>query len=749
MQRVTYSRNYTISLSRTCRCYCKYCAFATHQAHLRGPKEVENLLGLAERKRAKELLILTGEAPDEHPEVKQKLAAIGHDSFIDYVVWVCERALERGILPHTNLGVMTRAEMAKLREVTASQGLMLESTSEQLMETVHAGSPTKHPEERLRTIELAGELRVPYTTGILVGIGETAADRIDSLQAIADLHEQYGHIQEVILQNFVPHPRYHGQDVGAIAEEAADDLWRTGMAADGDHVDATRLPEWANPVSIDEMRELVRATRQLMPDVGIQIPPNLADWWPDLVEAGATDLGGLSANGDHISPELPFPSPKQVRERLADDGYALGERLCVYPQYISDDWVAPAVLDTIKLNYWTFIPRGERSRSVSREVADEGYVLDAIAKGREGLRLDPPELTALFSERRPELIENLRAAADDLRHELVGDDVSFIVNRNVNFTNICTVGCAFCGFGQSRRSPDAYLADEGEFREKVAEAIEFGATELCMQGGIHPDYELEDYGRWLEIARDEAPEIHLHAYSPMEIANMIDRSGLTAMEVFTYLKERGLGSTPGTAAEVLDDAVRERISPNKLPAARWVEIIEAAHAAGVSTTSTVMFGHIEEAWELARHMIVIRDLQERSLAGGGAAITEFVPLSFIPYQTMLGRTHGISELSREENLKHTAVFRLALGHTIKNVQASWVKMGLDAATEALRWGVNDLGGTLMEESISRAAGSLHGSRLDPIDLVGAAHAANRAAYQRDTLYTGRLAEYPLPVATAA
>ncbi|MGB1584091.1 MAG: 7,8-didemethyl-8-hydroxy-5-deazariboflavin synthase subunit CofG, partial [Solirubrobacterales bacterium] len=532
MQRVTYSRNYTISLSRTCRCYCKYCAFATHQAHLRGPKEVENLLALAERKRAKELLILTGEAPDEHPEVKEKLAAIGHDSFIDYVVWVCERALERGILPHTNLGVMTRAEMAKLRDVTASQGLMLESTSERLMETVHAGSPTKHPTERLRTIELAGELRVPYTTGILVGIGETATERIDGLQAIAALHERYGHIQEVILQNFVPHPRYHGQDVGAIAEEAADDLWRTGMADNGGHVDATRLPEWANPVSIDEMRELVRVARKLMPDVGIQIPPNLADWWPDLVEAGATDLGGLSANGDHISPELPFPSPKQVRERLAADGFALGERLCVYPQYINDDWVAPAVLDTIKLNFWTFIPRGERSRTVSRDVADESYVLDAIAKGREGHRLDTSELTALFGERRPELIERLRGAADDLRQELVGDDVSFIVNRNINFTNICTVGCAFCGFGQSRRSPDAYLADEGEFRAKVAEAIEFGATELCMQGGIHPDYELEDYGRWLEIAREEAPEIHLHAYSPMEIANMVDRSGLTATEVF-------------------------------------------------------------------------------------------------------------------------------------------------------------------------------------------------------------------------
>lgn len=743
MQRVTYSRNYTISLSRTCRCYCKYCAFATHQPHLRGPREAENLLGLAERKRAKELLILTGEAPDEHSEVQKKLNEHGFESFLDYVIWVCERSLERGILPHTNLGVLTEGELARLREVTASQGLMLESTSEELMQTVHAGSPTKHPAERLKTIELAGKLRVPFTTGILVGIGEDATDRSESLRAIADLHDRYGHIQEVILQNFVPHPRYHGLDVGEIAEGAADELWRTGLAAGGQQSHAASLPEWATPVSIDEMRDLVAEARSLMPEVGIQIPPNLADWWPDLVEAGATDLGGLSANGDHISPEMPFPSPTQVRDRLAESGYALSERLCVYPQYTNADWLDPAVLDTITQRFWTFVPRGERVRSLRPEQADEQFVVEAIAKGQVGERLDHLELTALFGERRPELVEQMRTAADHLRAELVGDEVSFVVNRNINFTNVCTVGCAFCGFGQSRRSPDAYLADEGEFREKVAEAVSYGATELCMQGGIHPDYELEDYGRWLEIAHDEAPELHLHAYSPMEVANMVDRSGLTPSAVFEYLLDRGLGSTPGTAAEVLDDGVRERISPNKLPVDRWVEIIAAAHAAGVPTTSTVMFGHIEEPSELARHMLVIRDLQERSLAGDGAHITEFVPLSFIPYQTLLGRTHGISEISAAENLKHTAVFRLALGRSITNLQASWVKMGLSAATESLRWGVNDLGGTLMEESISRAAGSLHGSRLDPQDLIAAAHAAGRPAFQRDTLHRTRIATHPL------
>ncbi|MFT4048724.1 MAG: 5-amino-6-(D-ribitylamino)uracil--L-tyrosine 4-hydroxyphenyl transferase CofH [Solirubrobacterales bacterium] len=749
MRRVTYSRNFTISLSRTCRCYCKYCAFATHLAHLRTPDEVEQLLDDAEKRRAKELLILTGEAPDHNPKVLAQLQALGHEDFVDYVVWVCERSLERGILPHTNLGVMERRDMERLREVTASQGLMLESISERLMDTVHAGSPTKAPAERLRTIELAGKLKVPYTTGILVGIGETPQERIDSLRALAELHERHGHIQEVILQNFVPHPRYHGQDVGEIATDAADDLWRTGMTPEGGRVDDARLPDWACSVSIDDMKGLVGITRELMPDVGIQIPPNLADWWPQLVDAGATDLGGLSANGDHISPEHPFPSPTQVRDRLAEDNVALAERLCVYPQYTNPEWIAPAVMDTITQRFWTFIPRGERTRAVRPELAEPAYVREAVAAGRAGTALDEGQLTALFSETRPELIEEIRVAADSLRAEVAGDDVSFVVNRNINFTNVCTVGCAFCGFGQSRRSPDAHTADESEFREKVLEAVEYGATELCMQGGIHPDYELEDYGRWLEVAKDAAPQIHLHAYSPMEVANMVDRSGLSPQEVFAYLKERGLGSTPGTAAEVLDDGERVRISPNKLPASRWVEIIEAAHAAGVPTTSTVMFGHIEEPWELARHMTVIRSLQERSLACAPTAISEFVPLSFIPYQTLLGRTHGISEIGLEENLKHTAVFRLALGRSIANLQASWVKMGLDAATEALSWGVNDLGGTLMEESISRAAGSLHGSRLDPEDLIGAAHAAGRPAYQRDTLYRARLSEHPVELAASA
>ncbi len=742
-RRVTFSRNLTLSLSRTCRCYCKYCAFATHRAHLYAPEEVVEILDGAARRQVKELLVLTGERPEVNPEVAARLHEYGHEDFTAYVVWACERALERGLLPHTNLGVLSREDLARLREVTASQGLMLESVSERLMDTVHAGSPTKHPARRLETIRTAGELRIPFTSGILVGIGESEEERVASLEALAAAHAEYGHIQEVILQNFVPHQRYYGQEPAQIADEAAREYWRTGVA---DGRPELPLPEWACPVSIEDMKRLIAETRRLMGDVGIQVPPNLADWWPELVAAGATDLGGLSANGDHISPEHPFPSPHRVRKELQKDGYALTERLCVYSRYIDPEWIARGVMDTIKVKYWSFIPRRGSGRTDPTASGAPPIRPDLVAgateRARDGLALSAAELTAMFAETRPEAIEELRQAADELRAELAGETVTFVVNRNINVSNVCTVGCAFCGFGQGKRSPDAYEHGEQEFARRVREAVAYGATELCIQSGIHPDWSLEDYLGWLRFAKrtaaGEGVDIHLHAYSPMEIAHMCDISGEPPSEVFARLRDAGLGSTPGTAAEVLHDGVRERISPNKLPVARWVQIIEASHAAGLRSTATVMFGHIEEPWELAEHMRVVRELQERT---GG--ITEFVPLSFIPFQTLLGRTHGVEEISREENLKHTAVFRLALGRSIVSLQASWVKMGLDAATESLRWGVNDLGGTLMEESISRLAGSYHGTKLDPEQLVAAAHEAGRPAAERTTLY-GIRQRYELP-----
>jgi FO synthase len=728
MRRVTFSRNFTISLSRTCRCYCKYCAFATHRAHLYAPDEVERQIEEAVRRNAKELLVLTGEQPEVNAEVAERLRSYGHDDFVSYVAWTCERALERGLLPHTNLGVLARDDLARLREVTASQGLMLESINPDLV--VHQGSPTKHPERRLETIRAAGELKIPFTSGILVGIGETPEERIEALRALAEVHAEHGHLQEVILQNFVPHQRYYGAEPAEIADEAQQ-AGESGTPAP--------LPAWATEITLDDMRALVRAARELMPDVGVQIPPNLSDWWLPLVEEGATDLGGLSANGDHISPEHPFPSPHRVRKQLEPSGYALAERLCVYPQYMDSEWLEQGVLDVIKTAFWSFIPRRGSGRREDRAIRSE-LAPAAIERARAGEPLGEEELTALFAESRPEAIEDMRQAADELRADLMGETVTFVVNRNINVSNVCTVGCAFCGFGQGRRSPDAYEHDRDEFVSRVEEAVEFGATEICMQSGIHPDWGLEDYEGWLRLAKEIAPQLHLHAYSAMEVDAMCATSGLPPLEVFHRLREAGLDSTPGTAAEVLHDGVRERISPNKLPVARWVEIIEASHAAGLRSTVTVMFGHIEEPWELAEHMRVVRELQERT---GG--FTEFVPLSFIPYHTLLGRTHGIEELSLEENLKHTAAFRLALGRTVPSLQASWVKMGLDAATEALRWGVNDLGGTLMEESISRLAGSRHGVMLTPEELIAAAHRGGRPAAERTTLYDIRR-RYELPVA---
>lgn len=645
-RRVTFSRSYTLSLSRTCQCVCKYCAFRTSRPHLCSPDEVDAHLDRAARRKAKELLVLTGERPEINAGVRERLRALGHRDFTSYVVWVCERALERGLLPHTNIGVLSLEDLSRLRDVSASQGLMLETVRDDLV--AHRGSPTKDPTVRLEMIRNAGALRIPFTSGILVGIGETAEDRVAALEALADCHREHGHLQEVILQNFVPHRRYHGEEPAEIATEAAERYWRTGVHAGPD----VPAPAWASPVTLEDMVRLVGDARRILgPDVGIQVPPNLSEWWPQLVRAGATDLGGLSANGDHISPEHPFPSPHSARKTLARDGMALTERLCAYPRYLDGTWIAQGVLDVVKAKYWSFIPRRGSGRGTERAIRRD-LVPSAIAKGRQGASLGEDELTALFAETRPEAIEDMRQAADELREEVAGDTVTFVVNRNVNVSNVCIVGCAFCGFGQSKRSPDAYEHDRDEFLQRVGEAVAYGASELCIQSGIHPDWTLDDYLGWLRLARDAAPQLHLHAYSPMEVARMCEITGLPATEVFVRLKDAGLGSTPGTAAEVLHDGVRERISPNKLPVARWVEIIEASHRIGLRSTATVMFGHVEEPWELAEHMRVLRELQERT---GG--ITEFVPLSFIPFHTLLGRTHGVVEISPEENLKHTAAFR--------------------------------------------------------------------------------------------
>jgi FO synthase len=465
VRRVTFSRNYTLSLSRTCQCYCKYCAFATHQAHIHAPEDVERQLDEALKRNAKELLVLTGERPEVNPVVAERLKTWGHDDFTSYVVWACERAMERGMLPHTNLGVLSKEDLARLREVTASQGLMLESTAEHLMDTVHAGSPTKHPAARLATIEAAGELKIPFTSGILVGIGESEEERVQSLETLAASHALHGHVQEVILQNFVPHPRYYGREPAEIADASQRARAQTDGPTGGER-DGLPSPAWASPIGLSDMRLLVQTARELLPGVGIQIPPNLSDWWLALVREGATDLGGLSANGDHISPEHAFPSVHRMRKQLAGEGYALSERLCVYPQYMDPGWMEQGVLDVIKVKYWSFIPRRGSGRREERPIRRD-LVPGAIAKGRDGFALSGSELTALFAETRPEAIEDMRQAADELRTELNGDLVTFVVNRNINVSNVCIVGCAFCGFGQGRRSPDAYEHNREEFERRV------------------------------------------------------------------------------------------------------------------------------------------------------------------------------------------------------------------------------------------------------------------------------------------
>ena len=339
-------------------------------------------------------------------------------------------------------------------------------------------------------------------------------ERIEALEALAEAHAEYGHLQEVILQNFVPHPRYYGAEPAEIADEAQN------MRATGNGQRATvEPPPWATPITLDDMRTLVREARRLMPEVGVQIPPNLSDWWLPLVDDGATDLGGLSANGDHISPEHPFPSPHRMRKQLQPKGYALTERLCVYPQYMDADWLEQGVLDVIKLKYWSFIPRRGSGRREERPIRRD-LVAPAVEKARGGAWLGEEELTAMFAETRPEAIEDMRQAADELRREVAGEEVTFVVNRNINVSNICIVGCAFCGFGQGRGSPDAYEHGEDEFVRRVREAVDFGATEICMQSGIHPEWAIEDYEGWLRLAKEVAPEIHLHAYSPMEVDHL-------------------------------------------------------------------------------------------------------------------------------------------------------------------------------------------------------------------------------------
>jgi FO synthase len=724
---VSYSRKVFIPLTRLCRDSCRYCTF------VRGPRSVpsaylspDEVLAIARAGSAAgchEALFTLGDKPElKYQEARRQLDRLGYASTIDYLAAMCALVLrETGLLPHVNPGVMGEAEIATLRRVSVSQGLMLENVSARLCRRggPHHGSPDKEPAARLATIEAAGRLQVPFTTGLLIGIGETRAERIDSLLAIAEMHRAYGHIQEVIIQNF----------------RAKRD---TGMA---------RAPE----PDITELQWTIAMARIVLgPEMNIQAPPNLNPGrLSELVAAGINDWGGISpVTLDHVNPESPWPAIEGLQAETAAAEKHLTARLALYPAYAQapERWLDPALRTPVlrtadsecfaRADSWA---PGRRAAIASSRTAIQTPAIATdligplIGRACAGHRLSVEDIVALFAARGA-AFDAVRAAANELRTSVCGNAVSYVVNRNINYTNICHHGCTFCAFskgklGDTLRGP-AYDLDRTEIAHRVQEAWDRGATEVCMQGGIHPRYSGATYLAILEAAKSAVPDIHVHAFSPQEVLHGAQTLGLGIENYLDRLRGAGLGSLPGTAAEILDDDVRALLCPDKLSSAQWLSIIGAAHKRGLPTTATIMFGHIDRPEHWARHLLAIRDLQERT---GG--FTEFVPLPFVHMEAPLylkGRARKGPTL-RETVLMH-AVARLVLHPLIRNIQVSWVKLGADGAAACLQAGANDLGGTLMNESISRAAGTQHGQELSPEQMDALISSLGRTPRQRTTLY---------------
>lgn len=725
--RIGFSRKVFIPLTRLCRDVCHYCTFATTPGKVErpylGPDEVLGIARAGQAAGCREALFTLGDKPElRWPEARQALDEMGHASTIDYLVAMCELVLEQsGLLPHVNAGVLSRDELARLRKVSLSQGLMLESASARLCERggPHHGSPDKHPAVRLETIRLAGELAIPFTSGILIGIGETRAERLEALLALRALHQRYGHIQEIIIQNFRAKP---GTVMATCDEPELEDLqWTVALA------------------------RLVFG-----PEMNIQAPPNLSPSdYPRLIEAGINDWGGVSpVTPDHVNPEAPWPQIESLRQRSAAAGYILVDRLASYPAYCldaerwHDERVLPYLLQHAdaqgyaRADRWSAggagtvpsIPAPQRRRS-----ADLDTILDRAAR-KEPLAED--EVVRLLVARADE-VAAVCDAADSLRMEASGDIVRYVVNRNINYTNVCHYGCRFCAFSKGRHSSALnelrgapYDLAHEEIARRVDEAWTRGATEVCMQGGIHPNYTGDTYLSILRTVKQAVPAMHVHAFSPLEVTHGATTLGIPVETFLDRLREAGLGSLPGTAAEILDDEVRKIICPDKIRTAEWFRVMEAAHRIGLRSTATILFGHVEQPVHVARHLLRIRELQART---GG--ITEFVPLPFIHMEAPMylkGRARK-GPTWREVLLMH-AVARIALHPLVPNIQVSWVKLGPEGALQALRAGVNDLGGTLMNESISRAAGNEHGQELPPADLDALILRAGRRPQQRTTLY---------------
>jgi FO synthase len=721
---VSYSRKVFIPLTKLCRDVCHYCTFAEtprpgHAAYL----SADEVLAIARAGQAAgctEALFTLGDKPElRYRAAREALDALGQATTISYLRAVCERVLkETTLLPHVNPGVMTRDEIAALREVSASMGLMLESTSEKLCEPggVHYGSPDKHPAARLETLRLAGELSVPFTTGILIGIGETRDDRLESLEAVAALHERYGHIQEVIVQNFRAKPKTKRAD----AEE----------------------PDFS------DLAWTIAAARLILPaDVHVQAPPNLSPGvYANLIGAGIDDWGGVSpVTIDHVNPEAPWPELDALARHTAEMDKILLPRLPIYPAWSAnaDRWldkkVAPRVHQQSDSEGWARddvwspgeIVEAKPHRVLLRSV--DPAIETILSRAAAGERLDEPAIIRLFAARDADY-ERVTEAADALRRAVSGDVVRYVVNRNINYTNICYFRCKFCAFSKGKthealRGP-AYDLDLEEIVRRSEEAWGRGATEVCLQGGIHPDYTGETYVRICEAIKAAVPDMHIHAFSPLEVTQGAATLGLSLTDFLARLKDAGLGTLPGTAAEILDDEIRAIICPDKINTKQWTDVIRAAHSLGLRTTSTIMYGHVEGPLNWARHLLVLRDLQVET---GG--ITEFVPLPFVHMEAPM-YLRGMARKGptlREAGLMHS-VARLALHPLITNIQTSWVKMGPEGAALCLNAGANDMGGTLMNESISRAAGTLHGQEFAPEQMEALIGGIGRVPMIRDTVY---------------
>ena len=722
---VSYSRKVFIPLTRLCRDMCHYCTFATTpRAVQRAFMRLEEVVHLARAGQAagcKEALFTLGDKPElRYKRARDELAALGHETTISYLREAAALVLsETGLLPHVNPGVMTQPEIASLRRVSVSQGVMLESLSERLCAKggPHYGSPDKRPSRRLATIALAGELAVPFTTGILIGIGETRRERIESLLAVRELHDRYGHIQEVIIQNFRPKPA-------------------TPMAN-------------SKAAALSELLWTIAAARLVLgSEMSIQAPPNLSPGvLRPLVGAGLNDWGGVSpVTADHVNPEAPWPELSLLSRETAAAGKVLTERLAVYPTFALDDecWLDPALRPRVRRHLdaegfaWTGgWAAGTPMQPVDAPVglvSNTARTLDhLLSRTGAGTELSEEEIVQLFAARHDDF-GAVCDAADRLRASVNGDTVSYVVNRNINYTNVCYFRCGFCAFSKGRLGRGLrgrpYDLDLEEIVRRAREAWTRGATELCLQGGIHPDYSGQTYLDIVAALKQALPEIHIHAFSPLEVWQGARTLGMTVGAFLRELRDAGLSTLPGTAAEILDDEIRALICPDKIRTHEWLNVVETAHEQGLRTTATIMFGHVDAPRHWARHLLTIRRLQART---GG--VTEFVPLPFVHMEAPMylrGRARR-GPTFREAVLMH-AVARLVLHPYITNIQCSWVKMGPAGVDACLASGANDLGGTLMNETITRAAGGAHGQEMTPARIEGLVQRLGRTAMQRTTLY---------------